>query len=646
MPFYFPPYTNAGQPQQPQKGPNFGIMQNIQGPQVSGVIQPSAPEGGDDGGGFGELLEGLQGFIGGMKGMASGGGQGKFAPASTPQVSHPAPVSTGGTYGGQQAFVQPSMNKTPQQAALPQSLNNAQSLSSKPQSVIGNFKHGGPTVPEQIIFHDTAGPSLKSATTTLQQRGLSYNYIIDKDGSIHNLVPPGTKAYHAKGFNDKTVGVSFVGGGGFGSVNPAQQQAAIKLTTDLKSQFPTINGFAGHRDRSHAGKIDPEGFDYTGFEKATGLKFISGAGSERFKYQNNNQIKKDISNEPGFDTVEVPPLSKPQSPMQQFSNRMNQPAMPIAGQGSLLKTVNDNQTLKDLSTTPEFQSALSNKDPASSVMQVNKDGQSYQINTKNKSITSSVNDNPTTSLIAGYENFSPKTYWDVNHHRVGYGSDTITRADGSVVEVKRGMTVTREDAVRDLNRRTKEFQSGVISRVGEGAWNNLNPAQQAALTSIAYNYGSLPIGVAKAIKAGDIDGAAAFIRGTLAKHNKGTNRGRRNQEAMILATGQMPAKTYNGNPISGFTNSAPMDANVGNIPSPTLFADQMPPASVAAPQLARQPMGNFAARAMPQPNMIPNQSPMQAANQMPAMTPVAGKGVDWGILQQIIQQQQGQQPPQ
>ncbi|MEY5060760.1 MAG: hypothetical protein RIS45_681, partial [Planctomycetota bacterium] len=31
-------------------------------------------------------------------------------------------------------------------------------------------------------------------------------------------------------------------------------------------------------------------------------------------------------------------------------------------------------------------------------------------------------------FIAGFEGFRTSTYWDVNHHRVGFGSDTITRA--------------------------------------------------------------------------------------------------------------------------------------------------------------------------------------------------------------------------
>lgn len=214
--------------------PNFGILQGIIGPQVVGQIPGQQSTEDDD---LGDLLSGLKGLIGTKRGMA--------ASTQNTQPSY--------TYGAN--FNHPSL----QEAAIMNQLG---------------FNHGGKTDVSQIIFHDTAGPTLKSALDTLKQRKLSYNYIIDKDGSIHNLVPPGTKAYHAKGYNENTVGVSFVGGGAYGPVNAKQHEAAIQLSKQLKQQFPGIKGFAGHKDRSHAGKIDPEGFDYNRFEQETKLPFL------------------------------------------------------------------------------------------------------------------------------------------------------------------------------------------------------------------------------------------------------------------------------------------------------------------------------------------------------------------------------------
>lgn len=136
------------------------------------------------------------------------------------------------------------------------------------------------------------------------------------------------------------------------------------------------------------------------------------------------------------------------------------------------------------------------------------------------------------ALIRKHEGFSTGTYWDVNAHRLGYGSDTITNADGSHRRVKKGDKVTREGAERDLRRRTNDFASAARNKVGAAAWDKLNPATQASLTSVAYNYGSLDklTSVVNAARSGDNKKVAGAIR-NLEGHNSGVNKSRRNQEA-------------------------------------------------------------------------------------------------------------------
>lgn len=142
----------------------------------------------------------------------------------------------------------------------------------------------------------------------------------------------------------------------------------------------------------------------------------------------------------------------------------------------------------------------------------------------------------TFNMIAGFEGFRESTYWDVNHHRVGYGSDTVTRADGSVAKTQQGMTVSRDEAGRDLTRRIGIYQRGIIDTVGPERWGALSSAAQAAVTSVAYNYGSLPFAVGNAIVTGGPAEIAAAIRG-LAGHNSGVNASRRNKEADAAASG-------------------------------------------------------------------------------------------------------------
>jgi hypothetical protein len=57
----------------------------------------------------------------------------------------------------------------------------------------------------------------------------------------------------------------------------------------------------------------------------------------------------------------------------------------------------------------------------------------------------------------------------VNALRTGYGSDTVTLADGRVVPVTADTRVTREDAERDLARRVQtEFIPRAAQAVGRG----------------------------------------------------------------------------------------------------------------------------------------------------------------------------------
>lgn len=143
----------------------------------------------------------------------------------------------------------------------------------------------------------------------------------------------------------------------------------------------------------------------------------------------------------------------------------------------------------------------------------------------------------TLGLLRQFEGFRDTPYWDVNAFRVGYGSDTITLADGTVKKVAAGDKITREDAERDLNRRvTQEFEPIVAKAIGADAFATLSPAQRAAATSIAYNYGEIPDRIAGALRSGDSEAAAAAIRG-LAGDNGGINAKRRNREADIFATG-------------------------------------------------------------------------------------------------------------
>lgn len=144
----------------------------------------------------------------------------------------------------------------------------------------------------------------------------------------------------------------------------------------------------------------------------------------------------------------------------------------------------------------------------------------------------------TLNLIKQFEGYSSKPYWDVNAYRAGYGSDTTTDANGQVHRIHPGMAVSEADSERDLQRRTSEFQAHAASEVGQKAWSNLPPNAQAALTSITYNYGSLPKSVQAAVQTGNIDTIAQAVR-NLAGNNNGINAGRRHKEANLIQYGSL-----------------------------------------------------------------------------------------------------------
>lgn len=138
------------------------------------------------------------------------------------------------------------------------------------------------------------------------------------------------------------------------------------------------------------------------------------------------------------------------------------------------------------------------------------------------------------ALIRDREGFAERAYWDVNAFRAGYGSDTITLADGSIQKIVEGMTVSVADANRDLTRRiTTEFMPIAEAAAGSQRFAAFTPQQQAALTSIAYNYGEIPDRIAQAVATGTAAEVAEAIRG-LAGDNGGINRNRRIEEAALF----------------------------------------------------------------------------------------------------------------
>jgi GH24 family phage-related lysozyme (muramidase) len=188
------------------------------------------------------------------------------------------------------------------------------------------------------------------------------------------------------------------------------------------------------------------------------------------------------------------------------------------------------------------------------------------------------------AMLRRSEGFRPEPYFDRTAFRAGYGSDQITTADGRVVPVTQGTRVTQEDAERDLARRVPEFERRAAAAVGEERFAALPPNVRAALTSVAYNYGTLPGRIRNAVQSGDVDAIAAAVEG-LAGDNQGINARRRSEEAAVIRGAN--AMVPNAAPANAML--APPDATVVPRPlSPVEFPGAPRPASLSEADLLKR----------------------------------------------------------
>lgn len=171
------------------------------------------------------------------------------------------------------------------------------------------------------------------------------------------------------------------------------------------------------------------------------------------------------------------------------------------------------------------------------------------------------------ALLRKEEGFRDSPYWDVNAHRVGYGSDTTVTAEGKVVRVTQGMKITREDAERDLDYRLMQREGAQVQKQLGDTWNKLSDSARAGLASVGYNYGSLPKSVVAAARTGDPMAIAAAVAALPA------NKARRQREAALIRGGGMPAGV-SPETTASVTPSQPA-------PAPAQVAEVLPTAPLA-----------------------------------------------------------------
>lgn len=150
--------------------------------------------------------------------------------------------------------------------------------------------------------------------------------------------------------------------------------------------------------------------------------------------------------------------------------------------------------------------------------------------------------NAAKSMLRNREGFLAEPKLDKNAYRGGFGTDQFTTPEGKVLPVTPETRFTVEDAERDLARRAPIFMATAQKAIGPDTWKNLTPDTRAALTSVSYNYGTIPRSVVEAAKSGDPAAVADAVYG-LRGDNEGINAGRRAFEARFIN----PQGTYEDN---------------------------------------------------------------------------------------------------
>lgn len=137
--------------------------------------------------------------------------------------------------------------------------------------LLSRDRHGRDTT--TIVLHATAGGSGSSSIDWLRQIGLSYHYVIERDGLIRKCVPVSRVAFHAGksvgpeggNVNNYSIGIAFANRNDGEPYPLAQREAAKELIDALASADSHIRYLTTHYHISPGRKTDPKRLDYVGF---------------------------------------------------------------------------------------------------------------------------------------------------------------------------------------------------------------------------------------------------------------------------------------------------------------------------------------------------------------------------------------------
>ncbi len=180
-------------------------------------------------------------------------------------------------------------------------------------------------------------------------------------------------------------------------------------------------------------------------------------------------------------------------------------------------------------------------------------------------------------IIIRFEGKANQGKWDENANRAGYGSSTVTLADGSVQKITAGMKINWADAERDLDRRITGYHAELVKLVGDDTYAGFTSQQIGAIASIQHNYGSIPGRIKPALQTGDAQLIAEAIAGlamdyTRSERAAGKTAQPMNYNRRMAEAGYFGDVTAMGSRFSRSTPGgvAPRSRLISTLPSTTL----------------------------------------------------------------------------
>lgn len=127
-------------------------------------------------------------------------------------------------------------------------------------------------------------------------------------------------------------------------------------------------------------------------------------------------------------------------------------------------------------------------------------------------------------LVARFEPYVARAYWRAGQWLVGYSSPTEGPLESPV---GRDMVTTPERALANLETHMRQIRAIGIRECGPVVWNALSREQAAALMSLIWSYGYVPVTVAP-----DVEKTALAIEARARDFN-GRERARRKLESEL-----------------------------------------------------------------------------------------------------------------